>query len=327
MAQLHPQEVYLLEYLVSLEHFCNVRDAMRKAVQYGEQALDEFMQNVPADLRARQQSEQPDIVWGGRVLPNLRSSLDAMIQACILRSHNDPDAFNSWIGTHGRSINKHISDFYSEWMPKPLHGLFWNALSLANSLDSLAGHTLAGTWLPGHLTWDCDFDNGDGVFAHAGIKLPAMIPLYELDSSVVIQPGGRVEVDGVYLPDAQNTSAQFLHQGWNKLDGVELDRPEIFVRQGLVQDEHGFWVESRYIEATWTLVRQVPGKFLDLPSDGFFPKTSAGEGRVEAPGMCNATGWWWTPARESSRRYFECGERMPDFPQSAYGKTIWYREP
>ncbi|UXY15360.1 hypothetical protein N8I74_18945 [Chitiniphilus purpureus] len=326
MPQLHPQEVYLLEYLVSLEHFCNVREAMRQAVRYGEQALDEFMQHIPTDLRSRHQSLQPDVVWGGRVMPNLRNSRDAIIRGCILRSHDDAAAFNGSVGSHGGSINKHISDFDDTWMPEPLSRLFWDNLYLAIQLDKLAGTTLSGAWLPGNLTWNCDFKNENGLLAGTGIKLPEIIPNYELDATMVIHPGDKVEITGVYLPTAENTCAQFLHPGWNKLDIVELERPEILVRQGLAQDEYGRWIEEHYIETTWTLVRQIPGQFIEVPADGFFPQTDSSPGRVVAPGVCSATGWWWTPAKEGARRYFEKGERMPDFPQSAYGQTIWYRE-
>lgn len=84
MAQLHPQECYLLEYLTSLEHYCNIRDAMIEVVRLGEQCLDEYMKYAPADLRSKHTSLQPDVVWGGRVLPNLRSSRDATwICPCI----------------------------------------------------------------------------------------------------------------------------------------------------------------------------------------------------------------------------------------------------
>ncbi|UXY15361.1 hypothetical protein N8I74_18950 [Chitiniphilus purpureus] len=273
MAQLHPQEVYLLEYLVSLEHFCNVREAMRQAVRYGEQALDEFMQHIPTDLRSRHQSLQPDVVWGGRVLPNLRHSRDCLIESCILRSHNDPKAFTGLIGTHGRSINKHISDFDSDWMREPLSSQFWDTLRVAMKLDSLAGYTTAGEWMAGDLTWNLDTSGKEGFLHRSSILMPTSIPVYELDQSVIIRPGDRIAVTGVYVPEAENTCAQFLHLGWNQLDGIELERPEIWVRQGLAQDEYGSWIEERYIETTWTLVRQIPGQFIEVPAEGFFPRS------------------------------------------------------
>lgn len=46
--------------------------------------------------------------------------------------------------------------------------------------------------------------------------------------------------------------------------------------------------------------------------------------RSEAKQPCPQTGFWWSPAKQHSRRYFNQGEIMPDFPDSQYGATIWY---
>ncbi|WP_019101211.1 hypothetical protein [Chromobacterium haemolyticum] len=207
MTPLQPQEIYLLEYFASLEHFCHVRDAMREAVRLGETCLDEFMQKLPADLWRRHTSEQPDVVWGGLVLPNLRSSLDGLSEGCILRSHGDPQAFRGLVGTHGRNINKNISEFDASWMPEPLGGLFWEALFKAIALDKVAGATLNGEWQAGSLTWRCDFGDPNGVLGGTNIHLPKQIPAYELDHSVVIGPGDQVKECGVYLSNFENTAA------------------------------------------------------------------------------------------------------------------------
>lgn len=46
--------------------------------------------------------------------------------------------------------------------------------------------------------------------------------------------------------------------------------------------------------------------------------------RSESKQQCPRSGFWWTPAKQHSRRYFNQGEIMPDFPDSQYGATIWY---
>ncbi|MDN0073910.1 hypothetical protein QU481_03260 [Crenobacter sp. SG2303] len=322
MAQLHPQEIYLLEYFTSLEHFCNVRDAMREAVRLGEQCLDEFMHHLPADLRRRHTSEQPDVVWGGLVLPNLRSSLDGLIEGCILRSHNDPQAYRGLVGTYGGNINKNIGEFDASWMPEPLGTAFWDALDKAIALDKIVGYTIGGSWQAGDLTWSCNFDDPNDVLGGTDVRLPTRIPAYELDHSVVITPGDQVKECGVYLPDAENTAAQFLHPGrwWQ-------EEPGIWVRQGLVKDEYGWWAEAQDVyPSRWTLVRRVPGQFIEVPQEGFYPKQILASSRTEAGQPCPQAGWWWSPAKEGSRRAFQAGEVMPDFPESSYGSTIWYRE-
>ena len=45
--------------------------------------------------------------------------------------------------------------------------------------------------------------------------------------------------------------------------------------------------------------------------------------RCEANHPCPKAGYWWTPAKQNSRAYFQQGEVMPDFPSSSYGETIW----
>jgi hypothetical protein len=49
-------------------------------------------------------------------------------------------------------------------------------------------------------------------------------------------------------------------------------------------------------------------------------------GRCEANAPCPQAGTWWTPAKPDARRAFALGDIMPDYPDSGYGTTIWYRE-
>ncbi len=55
--------------------------------------------------------------------------------------------------------------------------------------------------------------------------------------------------------------------------------------------------------------------------------TSAGQQQSmsSVPGgqPCPQSGWWHTPARTNSRRYFKAGEVMPVIEGSAYGETFW----
>lgn len=48
--------------------------------------------------------------------------------------------------------------------------------------------------------------------------------------------------------------------------------------------------------------------------------------RCEANHPCPRQGYWYTPANKDSRRLFQAGDTMPDFPNSPYGATIWYWE-
>jgi hypothetical protein len=45
--------------------------------------------------------------------------------------------------------------------------------------------------------------------------------------------------------------------------------------------------------------------------------------RIAGGTTCPETGYWMTPAKLDSRRYFQAGDIMPTYAQSAYGATIW----
>lgn len=47
---------------------------------------------------------------------------------------------------------------------------------------------------------------------------------------------------------------------------------------------------------------------------------------VPAGQLCPETGWWFTPAKPDSRRYFKQGEAMPDV-GGDYGQTFWQWSP
>ena len=81
-----PQEIYLLERYTSLESLEAVRDAWQTMLDHVEPLLDRFMLQLPPDYRNRPLPEQPDTVWGETVLPNFRSTMQALDDACINRA-------------------------------------------------------------------------------------------------------------------------------------------------------------------------------------------------------------------------------------------------
>jgi len=46
--------------------------------------------------------------------------------------------------------------------------------------------------------------------------------------------------------------------------------------------------------------------------------------RIEAGRACTISGYWYSPAKANSRRYFEQGQLMPEFKGSSWGATLWY---
>lgn len=46
--------------------------------------------------------------------------------------------------------------------------------------------------------------------------------------------------------------------------------------------------------------------------------------KVYAGDNCTRSGFWYTPAKSNSKRFFNQGEFMPEFKDSSWGATIWY---
>lgn len=70
-----PQEIFLLERYTSIEYFGKIRDTWRVMLDYTEDLLNRFMNNLPTGYRSRQLPERPDIVWGEHVLVNFRATM------------------------------------------------------------------------------------------------------------------------------------------------------------------------------------------------------------------------------------------------------------
>ncbi|MDR2188730.1 MAG: hypothetical protein LBE62_11905 [Azonexus sp.] len=72
----------------------------------------------------------------------------------------------------------------------------------------------------------------------------------------------------------------------------------------------------------WYFVEMIDGEFDDATEDEVNMTESVGRPNVPAGQPCPESGWWFTPAKTGSRRYFKAKEIMPDF-NSKYGSTIW----
>ncbi|HHX5651150.1 TPA: type VI secretion protein ImpA, partial [Enterobacter cloacae] len=81
MAILHPLECYLLERFSSPEHFAATRDAIIAFIDAHEAAYRRYQQDLPARIRKEPLWKQGDVVWGSRVLPNIRPSREQYINA------------------------------------------------------------------------------------------------------------------------------------------------------------------------------------------------------------------------------------------------------
>ncbi|WP_368545050.1 type VI secretion protein ImpA [Enterobacter soli] len=265
MATLHPLECYLLEQFSSIEHFAATRDAIIEFIDAHEAAYARYLQELPVRGRNDPLWKQGDVVWGNRVLPNIRPGKDRYINAYILRTHDDAEAFN--IGHAMKNYRKGISEFWNGWMTDQEQARIARAESKADELDQLLSMTISGTWQEGNLTY-----LGPNSFYQLE-TLPRRIPRYVLDKKVRVEKDELPTITGIYLPDVAHAPAQLLYPG------VNFGKPPI-CRQGVkrkewVDPDTGMpiysWQESRWAETGWTLIRRVEDEYINVPGEGFFP--------------------------------------------------------
>jgi hypothetical protein len=307
---LNPQEIYLLERYTSLEYFGVMRDNWALMIKHLEACLDEFMQNLPLDYRNRPLPEQPDAVWGERVLPNFRDSFQSLCTGYIKLSHGDVDGLNYCHGPNNGQRGE--TEFWSGWMKRSDENIYGELLNLASRNASNIAQTEGAYWEPGLLTTRYHESFGP-------LNPPANWPSYRLVPGVQVATGARLAQSGIYLPSLDNSGAQFLSTYYD-------EAPEAKVFTGMqdhfdpntgIKDGQDPVYETR--PCIWTLVERISdqGGISSNPS-----LLAAKSHRVPAGLACPEPGFYFTPAKADSRRHFTQGEPMPDF-DAQYGMTIW----
>lgn len=304
-APLIPQEIYLLERYSSLTYFGELRDHFAAMVKAAQDALDEFMRSIPPDYRSRAINQQPDQVWGERIIPNLQWALDGLNKAYIRISHGDLDAMGvaSNVGSSFSAINR---DYSWDWMPQPYFDIADAENSEAWERASNISFTALGDWLPGALTTRYKESN------RGSLNAPASWPLYRLNHQVRVKTGDKVPRNGIYLPDLDGGCAQLLIEGYEAWPAAIPDPPP---------DPRITSAARKHFDTIWTLVERVADSGGGLP--GAQDADAAGiRMRCESGKPCPRGGKWETPASQDSRRLFKLGEIMPSV-GGDYGKTIW----
>ena len=305
----HPQEIFLLERYISPEYFCELRDTWEDMLTHLESCLNRFMLNLPKDYRARSLPEQPDVVWGNRVLPNFRNTLQGLQTGFILLTHQDPSGLSYAWGV--KSDFKGQMDFWSGWMERADENVYEEFLNKAVMLASNICRTERAGWEP--------FDLVDYNEYWGPLDAPLHWPNYRVQKEVCVATGARIGQSGVYVPDVEASCAEFLYIAYETA-------PPAKVRVGINPVYHPNTGE-KYDEApvledrccTWYLIERGPEDQRDKNED-----YAAGDERIRVPGggTCPEGGFYFTPAKLNSRRLFQKGDLMPDL-GSEYGLTIW----
>ena len=304
-APLIPQEIYLLERYSSLEYFGRLRDAFAACVKATEDALADFMKRLPPDYRSRPLWQQPDRVWGERVIPNMQWAREGLNKGYVRLSHGDLDA----LGMAGNVRTTFVGiqrDYSWEWMPQPFQDETDKQERIARELAANISCTADGDWTAGALTTRYT-ERGRGP-----LDAPSTWPRYQLNPSVRVKTHDKVPQNGIYLPDDNGGCAQLLIAGydaWQVLLPIDPDGPPLQARS------------ERSRDTTWTLVERVADSGGGVPG-ATDPLLAGVRLPCEANHPCPREGYWFTPAKAGSRRWFKQGELMPEF-KSDYGLTIW----
>lgn len=318
-----PQEVYLLERFSSLDYFRPIRDNYEAAVKHAEECLEAFVNDLPLDYRSRHLSRQPDVVWGERVLPNMRSTLRSLCEGYIMVSHGELNGLGaaSEVGSDYRGIIDHDWSWMDE--PQVIAAIpggserFWSLLGDTFQPASMVTNTIDRYWDHGDLT-----DRySEGSFGP--LSPPQRWPRYRLNPSVQVATGEPIPQNGMYLPDIDCSCAALLVVGDRAPKARYLIRIDTRVDEDGVKRGETPISEKR--PATWTLIERVPGETIPF-EEGLGAVESAPQ-RIPAGKTCNRAGYWHTPAKQGSRRHFKQGDLFPEIEGSAYGATFWQWSP
>jgi hypothetical protein len=299
-----PQEIYILERYSSVAYHSTMVDSWRQMLDVAETALERFMMHLPSDYRKKPLPEQPDIVWGERVLPNFRATMEVLEESLIGHQNGDVREISAGDAVRNDCIGQ-MRDFPPEWMNEPEQDEFYRWRTLAWHHASNMRATYHASWAKGDLTTRST-DDSRGPF-----DPPPSWPKYTLDHSVRCKPGEPLKQSGIYLPDCDDSCAQLLI--------INPAFPE-------AQDANIGYDETRMqnvstAPTTWTLIRRVADSGGGMPGAADLAKTGV-RIRLAAGEKCTATGFYFTPAQAISRRKFTSGELMPEL-NSSFGATIW----
>ncbi|MDU9393581.1 hypothetical protein [Pseudomonas sp. zfem002] len=271
MAVLHPIECYLLEHFTSAEYIAKTRDAVIRLIDAHEIAFARHQSELEPRVRSQPTWQQGDIVWGTRVLPNIRPARERYIKSHIDRTHNDPMCF-SRIGNTLSNWNRGICEFWDGWMTEKEKEQISKAKATASKLDLALGASINGSWEEGDLTY------GGVSHFYSRSDFPSAIPRYELDPSIRIEKYAEIKEMGIYLPDVDFAPARFLYPNGSRraIEAVQGIRRSDYICEMTGKRSHA-WIESRDVETTWTLIRKVKGEFILIPPEGHFPQGVPGE--------------------------------------------------
>ena len=306
---LRPQEIYLLERFSSKEYYQQMQDAWAAMLKHVEDCLQRFMRQLPADYRKRGLPMQPDIVWGDTVLPNFRRTMASVNRGFISLTHGDHSGLFGAVGVEGDM--RGVKDYWEGWLDEVATDAGEKFGNLIGRASHFAGNILATAeahWYKGELSTDF-YPSSQGP-----LDPPPAWPRYRLNPQIQVRTGEPVPQSGVYLPDVDDSCAQFLIAS-KHFTTYTRNAPEANV--GYDPDTFQNFSE---VPTLWTLVERVPGETVPF-EEGLGPLPIL---PIHAGQPCPHAGFWFTLAQHDSRRHFQQGEIFPEVPRGlAKGHVLW----
>lgn len=201
MTRLVAQEIYLLEIFSSPEYLAELRDTWGEMVEHVQKCLDHFMRNPPPDFGNWPLPDQPDAVWGERVLPNFRESYQGLCSGVIELTHGNAAGLRSANGPFNDC--KGQREYSTSWISKDNADKYFELLDKANRMAGNICATEEPYWEPGDLL---NYEARRGA-----IGLPTNLPAYRINSANTVGTGDPVVQSGVYVPDVDGSCAEFLN--------------------------------------------------------------------------------------------------------------------
>lgn len=240
--------------------------------------------------------------------------------ARAMLEHGGHDTMRRWAGAL-KNIPRGFAESSMDWMPTE------QAEHFKATLDRAYG--IAARYMDVTLMSNLHFNDQDADWridedqGYEGSKILyewdevasgiTEIPEYAIDASLSCTTGELVPWTGVWGPAmGVGTSAlAFARQGQIMQPAYEI-----------VGEEKPGPVETRAIDVTWHPFRPT-GRMQPVNHQ----ETTHDPLRVPAGKPVSRAGYWFTPAKPSSRRYFRQGDAFPEVEGSSYGATFWQWSP
>jgi Immunity protein 72/Immunity protein 71 len=181
------------------------------------------------------------------------------------------------------------------------------------------------------------------------LNFPALLPETPSPSGIVVDTGTEVLIDGIYEPEWGDIEALASSGLLGKIKLALVGKPSLtesptevvsarrehigclnYLLANTAAPPYQDREQDQPMPVTWRLIWKderyldgvIPAEESEYLAPVAEPTVATAQLRCEAGQPCPREGFWFTPARLSSRRHFKSAEPMPDVGGS-YGATIW----